>query len=159
MIRNHLNLVLAAAIATFVLLGSAALASLAAPYRAASIERFDTATFHVLLPTSLPPGARLLLTDVRRNSDGSSDVDVFYELPDGGRLHLWETNRNPEALGSKNPLNERGVVHEGVRSRWIEGTGFSGRVTSLNGRVGEVLVSIDATMPASQLLAIAESVR
>lgn len=159
MSKPFTRLALALSIGLSVFFGSAAAAALVTPYRADSVERLNSSTFHVLLPTRLPAGARLLLTDVRRNPDNSTDVDIFYELLGGGRLHVWETDRTVAALGTKNPLKELGVLHTGSLADWLEVAGMSGRVTTLNGRLGGVLVSIDAPLPVGELLTLADSVR
>lgn len=142
-----------------VFLGSTATAALIAPYRADALDRLETSSFHVLLPAELPTGARLVLTDVRRNSDGSTDVDIFYELPGLGRLHLWQTDRSPSALGTKNPLQRSAPILRGSLTDWLQGDGFSGRVVTLDGRVGAVIVSIDAPITATELLIVADSLR
>lgn len=142
------------------LLGSAVAASVASPYRdQAAAERLTTASFHVLTPTAIPSGSRLVLADVRTNADGSSDVDLFYLLPSGGRLHLWETSRVPAALGTKNPLSLPGTQRPGQLAVWLEGRGLGGSVPTLTARISGILVSVDAPLSESDLLSVADSVR
>lgn len=150
----------AIAVLVLALSGSASLAVLASPYGdSSSSAALRSASFHVLLPTALPAAAKLMGTDVRRHGDGSSDVDVFYRLADGSGLHIWESSRDPRALGPKNPLREAGEPIAGSRVTWLKGTGLSGRVSILTARIDGVIVSIDAPLPTSDLLVIADSLR
>lgn len=149
--------VIAAVLSLAAFFGSAAAASFAAPYRADSLSRLDDASFHVLIPAALPPGARLIMTDLQHNADGSSDVNVFYQLPDGTRLHLWESDRDAAAMSTKNPLSVPGTTVRGNGAEWLQHAGLSGRLTELDARIGSVLVSADAPMPVSQLIAVVDS--
>ena len=133
-----------------------------APTVAASIqdgdERLKATPFKVLVPARLPDGARLVR--VQSNpAAGGGDVDLEYLLSDGRRLHLWETTRSSADLQGKDPTTLTGAIHQATQAAWLEGTGFSGRVVTLSARIGNILVSVDASMSAAELLEIADSVR
>jgi hypothetical protein len=112
-----------------------------------------------LVPTGLPAGTSLVYSSLITQPEGGNDLDLFYRLPVGSMLHVWQTTRAPEQLGPKNPLSLPGATHRGSLATWLEGTGFSGSVTTLTARIGAVLVEVDAPMSASRLLSIADSLR
>lgn len=119
-----------------------------------------TAPFRPLTPTRLPTGTTLQAIDARTHANGlTGDVDTFYALPNGTRLHIWQTNRTPDQLRPKNPLDEPGAVHQGSRTAWVALPGFGGRVLTLNGVIHGRVVSLDANLAVAQLLEIAESLR
>jgi hypothetical protein len=50
------------------------------------------APYGVKLPASLPPGAVLQLVVWDTDVGNVVVIDVWYSLPAGGRLHVWQTN-------------------------------------------------------------------
>ena len=118
------------------------------------------APFAPLQPTRLPAGTTLVIADARTHTDGTTgDVDMFYALPNGSRLHIWQTNRSPAELGAKNPLNESGVVYARSLASWRALPGFDGNVLTLNALVKGRVISIDGRLTVDELLDIAESLR
>ncbi len=125
-----------------------------------SAATINGAPFVPLQPGRLPAGTTFVIADARTHANGTTgDVDVFYRLSDGSRLHIWQTNRSLAELGPKNPLNDSGVDHPRALATWRESPGFSGRVTAVSSLVRGRVVSIDATLPVDELLQIAESLR
>jgi hypothetical protein len=125
----------------------------------AASDRLQAANFVVLTPRSLPAGSELINSEVRPHSDGTCDVDLWYRLPDGHRVHIWETSRADSALDSKNPLELPGSRRTGTSGTWLEGSGFSGRVVTWTARIGPVLVSVDGPLSPEALFFVADSVR
>jgi hypothetical protein len=125
----------------------------------AATDRLQAAQFPVLTPRLLPAGTELINSEVRPHADGTGDVDLWYRLPDGHQLHLWETSRADSALANKNPLQLSGARRAGALATWLQGTGFSSRVVTWTARIGPVLVSVDAALSPDALFVIADSLR
>lgn len=55
-------------------------------------EARAAAPYEVKLPASLPPGAALEHVEWDIDTNGVVVIDVWFSLPTGGRLHIWQTN-------------------------------------------------------------------
>lgn len=123
--------------------------------------RLAGGSFVVLVPQYLPDGTRLLRTN-SLTVDGYSSVDLHYALPDGSRLHVWETDQPDAMLGFKAESLARGTPLAGSRAGWRLSDGMDGRVRVIHGRVNGIVVMIDAkidSLGAAELLRIADSIR
>lgn len=146
-----------------VLLGGATLLAqdaVARSDRTTTASTFAGAPFTPLQPARLPAGTTLVIADARTHTNGTTgDIDIFYALPNGSRLHIWQTNRPPAELGAKNPLNEPGTVYPRSLASWRALPGFDGNVLTVNALVKGRLISIDGRLTVDELLDIAESLR
>lgn len=75
--------------------------------------------YQLRLPGRLPAGTRLLNVafDVHTVGPGRASIDVWYELPSGDTLHVWQSNAvTPE----KDPVRETGKVVTGTDGQpWV----------------------------------------
>lgn len=130
--------------------------------RTGPMEDLSRASFAVLKPSYLPAGTTLVAQLVSQNGDGTSNVDLFYQLPSGGRLHIWQTSRSHASLTSKDPT-ATGTSVAGLATTWKKNPAYSGNAVSLSGEVGGLIISLDATIAfpnvERELALVADSLR
>jgi hypothetical protein len=89
-------------------------------------------------------------------------VDMIYTGPDNAYVHVWQTN-TPEAdlvASGKDPVSAPGLPIRIGDIGWVQGSveRQGGNVTTLSARFADgITVSMDGSVPVSDLILIAES--
>lgn len=113
----------------------------------------------VYLPTYTTADIRPVLMTVKKDHDGSVDVELISRSSSGDELRIWESNRydaSPhEAVGSF----VEGPRLMGALTTWTSGQTPDGRANLLYARIGSTLVVIVGALAPDELLRIADSLR
>jgi hypothetical protein len=124
-----------------------------------------TVTFDIPLPSYVPEGAELLNVVYsapglgQPESSGVSAVDIWYQLVDGRRVHLWFSDTDLEADGQLPEHDRRARPVELSNGTWYEMilSSWDPPSTALARRIGDVNVEMDLQGNATELRRMAAS--
>lgn len=113
----------------------------------------------VYIPTYLPTDMRPVLMTVKRDHDGSVDVEIRSLLGSGDELRVWESTRYEANVSEAVGLYHEGPRVSGALTTWGTGQTQDRRANLLHARVGSTLVVIVGALTPDELLRIADSLR
>ena len=122
------------------------------------------APYTIKQPTFLPAGASLFLVNWlapnKAEGEDAFAVDIWYSLPDGSRLHLWQTNDQHLTAEGKDPAASdvgQPVVLGGVTWREVQLDNSGGTALSSHFNDG-ITVSLDGSLDDATLRQVAASI-